>query len=55
LEWKKGAIPPELIQWRHTALFLLRRDLDLQGFESFDPKDSGPLLKRLQEEMSTMQ
>lgn len=54
-EWKQGARPPELVQWRHAALFLLRRDLDLQGFESFDPKDSGPLLKKLQAEMSSMQ
>ncbi|GHO51087.1 hypothetical protein [Ktedonospora formicarum] len=55
LEWKQGARPPELAQWRHTVLFLLRRDLDLQGFESFDPRDSGPLLKKLQAEMSLMQ
>lgn len=55
LEWKQGVRPPELGEWRHAALFLLRRDLDLQGFESFDPKDSGPLLKRLQAEMSSMQ
>lgn len=53
-QWQQGAIPPELVQWRHAALFLLRCDLDLQGFESFDPKDSEPLLKRLQAEMSVM-
>lgn len=55
LEWKQGARPPALGQWRHAALFLLRRDLDLQGFESFDPKDSVPLLQKLQAEISSMQ
>ncbi len=54
LEWKEGARPAEIGQWRYTALFLLRRDLDLQGIESFDPKDSVSLLKRLQTEMDSM-
>ncbi len=53
-EWKQGAKPLELVQWRHAALFLLRRDLDLQGFESFDPEESGPLLKKLQAEMASI-
>jgi hypothetical protein len=53
-EWKEGPKPPELAERRHSVLFLLRRDLDLHGFESFDPKDSGPLLHKLQSEMSLM-
>ena len=54
LEWKEGARPAEIGQWRYTALFLLRRDLDLQGIESFDPKDSISLLKKLQAELDSM-
>ena len=54
LEWKEGARSPEIGQWRHAALFLLRRDLDLEGIESFDPKDSVSLLKKLQAEMDSM-
>src|SRR5690242_257620 len=51
LEWKEGAKPHAIDEWRQTALLLLRRDLDLQGIESFDPQDSASLLKRLQAEV----
>ena len=50
--WQQGERPPALGEWRHSALFLVRRDLDLQGFESFDPKDRETLLKKVQAEMA---
>lgn len=50
--WKQGERPPALGEWRHSALFLVRRDLDLQGFESFDPKDRETLLRKVHAEMA---
>lgn len=54
LGWKEGAKPHDIDQWRQTASLLLRRDLDLQGIESFDPKDSASLLKKLQAEIASI-
>lgn len=49
LSWKQGDKPSSIADWRHIALFLLRRDLDIQGIESFDPIDRGPLLDKMKE------
>ena len=46
--------PSELIQFRNATLLLLRRDLDIQGLESFDFAEGVTLLKRLQEEIDSM-
>lgn len=54
LTWKQGNKPSQIGEWRHAALFLVRRDLDLKGIESFDPKDSGSLLKQLQSEVASI-
>jgi len=51
--WNQEERPPALGDWRHSALFLVRRDLDLHGFESFDPQDRKTLLKKVQIEIDT--
>jgi hypothetical protein len=53
LEWKQGERPQEIGDWRHMAMFLLRRDLDVTGIESFDPKDRESLLAKLRAEVKT--
>jgi hypothetical protein len=47
--WERGEKPVTIGDWRHIALFLLRRDLDIEGIESFDPLDRGPLLTKMEE------
>lgn len=54
LGWKEGTRPHDIEAWRQTASLLLRRDLDIQGIESFDPKDSTSLLKKLQAEIASI-
>ncbi len=54
LAWKQGSRPPELLQWRDAAVFLLRRDLDLQGLESFDQQDSAPLLEKIKKDLEAL-
>jgi hypothetical protein len=49
--WKQDERPPKMGEWRHCAMFLLRRDLDLRGFESFDLEDTESLLQMVQAEM----
>jgi hypothetical protein len=49
--WKQGERPSELGEWRHSALFLVRRDLDLQGFEAFNAEERESLLKKVQSEI----
>jgi hypothetical protein len=39
---------------RNVAVRLLRRDLDIQGLESFDFAEGATLLKKLQEEIDSM-
>lgn len=51
LAWKSGDMPAEIRQWRDAAVFLLRRDLDLLGLESFSEQDTAPLLEKLKREM----
>ncbi len=53
--WQHEERPTEIGEWRHVATFLLRRDLDIRGFESFDPKERGPLLKTLQDEICSLE
>jgi hypothetical protein len=45
----RGDKPSPIADWRHIALLLLRRDLDIQGIESFDPMDRVPLLDKMKE------
>jgi hypothetical protein len=52
--WGQGTQPPDFYDWRNTALLLLRRDLDIQGLESFDPKNRGPLLESLKAEIASL-
>ncbi len=51
---KGGEEPSDLYEWRNTAMLLLRRDLDIQGLESFDFAEGATLLKRLREEIDSM-
>jgi hypothetical protein len=51
--WKSGDMPQELVKWRNIVVFLLRRDLDILGLESFDAQDTVPLLNLLQAQMNT--
>ncbi len=44
----------ELYGFRNATLLLLRRDLDIQGLESFDEAPGATLLKKLQEEIDSM-
>lgn len=55
LAWKEGARPGEISQKRNDALFLLRRDLDIEGLESFGKADRERLLERLKQEMSSVE
>ena len=52
---ERGTKPSDLYDWRDVAAFLLRRDLDIQGLDSFDPKDRKPLLEKLKAEMASFQ
>ncbi len=54
-KWKEGPRPEDLYEWRNATLFLLRRDLDLVGRESFDSGDSAPLLAQVKSEMDKLQ
>jgi hypothetical protein len=51
--WEHGERPKLISEWRDATLLLLRRDLNLQGIESFDQKGYASLLKMLQDDMST--
>jgi hypothetical protein len=51
---KGGDKPSDLYEWRNAAVLLLRRDLDIQGLESFDFAEGATLFKKLQEEMDSM-
>lgn len=50
LAWSNnpGKKPDELYRWRNTALYLLRRDLYLEGLEDYDPKSYRSLLDQLE-------
>jgi hypothetical protein len=51
--WEEGPQPKEILEWRNTALFLLRRDLDVFGLESTAVlKDRQSLLEKLKKEIS---
>jgi hypothetical protein len=54
LNWRHGPLPDDIWAWRDAAIFTLRRDLDLQGLESFAPEDRAPLLESLQSEMKQL-
>ena len=55
LTWKQGEKPADIRDWRHQALLLLRQDLDIKGFESFDTKDDKALLERVKADMARYQ
>ena len=47
-----GAMPKDLYTFRDLSVLLLRRDLDLDGLESFDFEDDIGLLARIQTELA---
>jgi len=55
LSWTQGSIPPELIARCDDTLLLLRRDLDLQGLESFDLKNRKSLLEMLKADIASLE
>jgi hypothetical protein len=47
--WEPGKdMPPELYTLRNYAILFLRRDLDLQGLESYDFHNKQTLLEKLE-------
>lgn len=52
---KEGPRPENLHEWRNATVFMLRRDLDLLGRESFEPEESGPLLAQIKSEMDKIE
>jgi hypothetical protein len=53
--WSTGPFPLKILEWRDATSFLLRRDLDLKGLESFDPKDMVSILDGLKHEMKVLE
>jgi hypothetical protein len=51
---KGGNKPDDLYKWRDAAVLLMRRDLDIQGLETFEFAEGDTLFKKLQEEMDSM-
>ncbi|CAO5189642.1 DUF4760 domain-containing protein [Frankia sp. AiPs1] len=43
--------PGDLYGWRNQALLALRRDLDLQGLESYDLGEDSTMLKRMENDL----
>lgn len=54
LSWTQGDKPLELDEWRDATMLMLRRDLDLEGLESFKLKNRESLLQLLKAEASTI-
>lgn len=52
---KGGEPPPELYEFRNLALAFLRRDLDLEGLESYEFSDSSTWLTRLQDDLHRLE
>lgn len=52
--WGKGEKPSDLDDWRFTSMFLLRRDLDIRGLESFDLNNKATMLEMLKAEISSI-
>ena len=51
---KGGNTPSDIYEWRNAAILLLRRDLDIQGLESFDFAEGAKLFKKLREEIDSL-